>query len=134
MQPKPKFTKSELDAIFNPLLLKKVYTGQSDFQTNKIESETESYRNTKVSPRKLEKIKSKEMLQQSIMDKKLRAKIESESHLYDFKVIQTKLEGPSRDKMYLTPGEVSEMVRQPQIQRSANHLLNLFHKHQFSFD
>ena len=58
-----------------------------------------SYRNTKVGSKKKNKLEDQVNV---ILDSKLREKIDESGHMYDFKVIQTRL-GTNELNAYLTP-------------------------------
>ncbi len=79
----PAFDKSDIDEIFNPDLMRKLFRG-TGFRYADSLIESNKYR--------------EEDIQSQIFDQKLREKIESEKHKYDFKVIRRKLDSQDSDK------------------------------------
>ena len=63
--------------------------------------------------KKQETGKKTETIESQILDEKLKEKIKSESHKYDFKVIKRKLKDEDRDNTYLSHDEISTFIRQP---------------------
>ena len=64
----------------------------------------------------------------------LRQKMEQDSDKYDFRVIKGKMNfDVTQDRAYQSSEEIRQFLRQPQIQHSADKLLNYYHSHQFSF-
>ena len=85
----PHFKKEEIDKIFNPVIMNKL------FKKKNVKPSTE------------------DSLESQVLDEKLRDKIKEESHKYDFRTIKRKL--TDEDKTYLTSEEISAYIRQPQI-------------------
>ena len=65
----------------------------------------------------------------------MKLEVEQKKEEYDFKYIKRKFDYTAeKDNVYLEPAKLDKLIRQPQIQKRAEDLLNLFQNHQFSFN
>ena len=111
-------------------MVQRIYNQKALADSKKKIKEIAAYRNTKV---RHTGQKERDLVD-SVLDEKLRSKIEANQELYDFKVVRRKLILEKEERVYLSKAEVDARVRLPHIQSSPEKLLNVYDKHKFSFD
>lgn len=98
----PMFSQSELDQIFSAEMLRSIFDQNQEFLKQSEKEQQASYRNTIVKDERKFKKKQQATKEELVFEQKLKDKIDSESHKYDFKVIQRRLQHDTQDNVYLT--------------------------------
>jgi hypothetical protein len=117
-------------AIFDPTLVKAMFTSKAKKDQAKEDQDVRAFRNTEV-PKGKEG--AEEVRVERSRRERMRMEMEERRQEYDFKLIKRKFKQPTNDKVYMEPEEIDRMIKQPQMQARAEDLLNLFQNHQFSF-
>ena len=101
MEEKPKqllFSEEEISAIFDPTLVKAMFTSKAKKDKEKEAKDEKAYRNTEVP-------KAKEAAEEVKVERsrreRMRMEMEEKRQEYDFKLIKRKFAQPDSDKVYL---------------------------------
>jgi len=113
-------------AIFDPTLVKAMFTSKANKDQAKEDQDVRAFRNTEV-PKGKEG--AEEVRVERSRRERMRMEMEERRQEYDFKLIKRKFKQPTNDKVYMEPEEIDRMIRQPQMQARAEDLLNLFQNH-----
>lgn len=109
--------------MFNSTMLKSIFKDSQRNQKQEEDRAASKYRNTVVKP---QRFKKETDLNEAHLDQKLREKIGKEKDSYDFKVIKRKFASQDSDRVYLNQMEIALKYRMPQVQKSAEKLLNIY--------